>query len=227
MSPAAEMIQFPVSDATQITRDASVTVDTARALQVVDLQSYTRAAILVTGLRALSKRITAFFEDDVKRAHELHRSLTRKRSEAVDPVDKECARLARDMSSWKTEADRKAREVAARLAREEQERQRALALEEAAALEAQGEQALAESVVEQAIAMPAPVIPIAPTAPKVEGVSYRGLWRHQIVDAALVPREYLVIDEQKIAAVVKATKGTLSIPGVRVYEEQIAVVRSA
>lgn len=227
MSPTAEMIQFPVSDATHITRDASITVETTRSLRVVDATSYTRAGELVTGLRALSKRITAFFEDDVRRAHELHRSLTRKRSEAVDPVDKECARLTREMGAWKTEEDRKAREAAARLAREEQERQRAIALEEAAALEAQGEQALAESVVEQAIAMPAPVIPIAPTAPKVDGISYRSVWRHEVVDVALVPREYLVIDEAKIAAVVRATKGTLPIPGVRVYEEQIAVVRSA
>lgn len=44
------------------------------------------------------------------------------------------------------------------------------------------------------------------------------VWRHRVVDAALVPREYLCVDESKISHVVKA--GMRTIPGVEVYEEE-------
>lgn len=222
-----KVIEFPVSDAAPLTSEAAITVADAKRLQVTDSTSYALAGTLVTGLKSLSKRITAFFEDDVRRAHELHRSLTKKRSDAVTPIDMECARLTREMGTWKAEQDRLAREEAARLSREQQALEQRVQLEVAAALEAQGLSAEAESVVEQAISMPAPVVPVAPSTPKVEGISYRETWKHQIVDAALIPREWLIPDEQAIAAFVRSTKGAKQIPGIRIYPEQTAIVRGA
>lgn len=55
-------------------------------------------------------------------------------------------------------------------------------------------------------------------APSVSGVSFREAYDVVIVDPKLVPREYLIVDEKKIKAVVKASRGTIMIPGVRVTQ---------
>ena len=57
-------------------------------------------------------------------------------------------------------------------------------------------------------------------APKVAGIATREVWRFEVTDPALVPREYLVVDESKIGKVVRALKGDAVIAGVRVYSER-------
>jgi len=55
--------------------------------------------------------------------------------------------------------------------------------------------------------------------PKVAGVSLREHWLFEVTDAALVPREYLIVDERLVRADVTGSKGTKEIPGVRVWSE--------
>jgi len=50
----------------------------------------------------------------------------------------------------------------------------------------------------------------------------RQVWTFKIVDLSLVPDEYKVVDEKKIAAVVKA--GVRNIPGVEIYPTSSLVV---
>lgn len=63
--------------------------------------------------------------------------------------------------------------------------------------------------------------------PKVDGISTRENWKFRITNEALVPREFLSVDERKVAAAVKLTKGNTQIPGIEVYREDTVVVRSA
>ena len=49
------------------------------------------------------------------------------------------------------------------------------------------------------------------------------VWKHEVIDAAAVPREYLMVDDAAIKAAVKA--GIRAIPGVRVFEEAEMRVR--
>jgi hypothetical protein len=53
-------------------------------------------------------------------------------------------------------------------------------------------------------------------APVAQGVSTRDKFEFVIKDPSLVPDEYKCIDEKKIGAVVRASKGTIVIPGVEV-----------
>lgn len=61
----------------------------------------------------------------------------------------------------------------------------------------------------------------ATPVPKTEGVSMRKVWRHRIADAAIVPDQYKIVDDNAIAAVVKALGSRTSIPGVEVWEDTI------
>jgi hypothetical protein len=71
---------------------------------------------------------------------------------------------------------------------------------------------------------------VAPTilreVPNVSGVSTRTIKRFEIIDASLLPREYLMPDEKKIRGVVAALGFDANIPGVRVYEDTVIAARS-
>jgi hypothetical protein len=60
--------------------------------------------------------------------------------------------------------------------------------------------------------------PPPPQVPKAAGVAFTPQWGFEITDAALIPREYLMVDEKKIGAVVRAMKAQTNIPGVKAIE---------
>lgn len=75
--------------------------------------------------------------------------------------------------------------------------------------------------------VPAPDIPAMPdrtTRSTLGTTTVRKIWTYEITNESAIPREYLVVDEKKIRAVVKA--GIRKIDGVRVFETEQLSVRS-
>lgn len=75
--------------------------------------------------------------------------------------------------------------------------------------------------------MPAPDVPAMPdrtTRSTLGTTTVRKIWTFEITNESAIPREYLVADEKKIRAVVKA--GIRNIDGVRVFEIDQLSVRS-
>jgi len=63
---------------------------------------------------------------------------------------------------------------------------------------------------------------------KPAGTSIREVWKHEVYDADLVPREWCTPDEKKISAACKAVKGNatpIEIPGVRYVKEAVVTNR--
>jgi len=54
---------------------------------------------------------------------------------------------------------------------------------------------------------------------KIEGITPRTIWKFEITDEKLIPREYLLVDEKRIGQIVRAMKQDTVIPGVRAYAE--------
>jgi hypothetical protein len=167
-------------------------------------------------LGAMRQRVTSYFEPLKRMAHQLHKALCDKENAILKPIDTSDRMIAAAMSAYKAEQDRarRAREV------EEQARvqraQEAAALAEAAALERQGESALAAAVVEDALTAPPPVV-VEPDPIRDTGAKFRRVWKYRIVDAARVPRDFLKLDDVKIGAYVRAMKSSGDIPGVDIY----------
>ena len=130
------------------------------------------------------------------------RALIQKFTYALDRYDAEQRRIA-------DEARRQAEETA-RKAREFEERRAARAVE-------RGDFDTAEKANQAAATVQAPVI--AAKIPEVKGVATIEVWKYEVTDASLLPREYLKPDEVAIGAMVRAKKGDTTIPGVRVYSE--------
>ena len=77
-----------------------------------------------------------------------------------------------------------------------------------------------ESVVIAPVAMPTRKEPVRSDSAVSSAVM---VWKHEVIDAAAVPREYLMVDDKAITAAVKA--GIRAIPGVRIFEDAEMRVR--
>lgn len=84
-----------------------------------------------------------------------------------------------------------------------------------------------EQVKELAATMAAEPVYVAPiivpkTTPKMAGGPvYRTVTKFEVVNADLIPRQYMVPDMVKIGGVVRALKTCANIPGIKVYEERV------
>jgi len=133
------------------------------------------------------------------------------------------------------EAARKAAAETERLRREAEEAAAAGRAEEAAKLAARAdrvEEKAAEKV--EAFEERAATVVAAPVAaappPKVAGVNTRTVWKFEITDPSKVNAAFLMVDEKKVGATVRAMKGdarSVLGEGVRVWEERDIAASSA
>lgn len=178
-------------------------------------------------------RVVEWFAPLKKSAHQLHADLCERERGYLAPLQALDAARKSAIADYKARADReretRERELADRQRRDEQTR----AAEHAAALERDGHDELAAAVMAEAIAAPAPVVALPDVTRAVAGLSFRRRWLWRYTGGpddvsktppavaerakALMPRDYLIPDEKKIGAYVRAMKGGARIPGVDVY----------
>lgn len=154
-------------------------------------------------------------------------------------------RLAREEQARLDEEARKQREAfeaEARQKREEADREAAELRAKAEAQRAAGKEIEANILVAKAInvvnsseeeaevALTQAAQVVAPKArveiPLVQGQSMRTIWRGRVVDPALVPDMFKVVDDKLIQDFAKNTKGEKQIPGLAFYSEQVLSSRS-
>lgn len=150
----------------------------------------------------------------------------RKRREAEEAARREEERLRREAE----ERERQERERLDQIRREEEEaRTRAAQADNpmAALVAQQQAERLADQAQEQSqavmgairekVTVTAPVeyVPKAMAA----GTAARTLWKFEITDASLIPREYLIPDEKKIGELARTMKEKAALPGVRFFDD--------
>lgn len=241
-----------MSDATALAQQANTLTAEALALQVTDAPTYERAAEMVKTAATFIKRVHEFCDPTCQATDQAHTVAVAQRKSLLEPAegikrvlgvrmgawDEEQARLRREaeaaMARERERLEREAREAAAAEQRRLQAEAETRRLEEAAALEARGDTKAAERLIEQPVAVPivtpAPVFmptpPAVAAAPKVAGISYGEVWDFEVTDEALVPREYLMLDDVKIGRVVRAMKGSTNIPGIKAVRGRSQRVRA-
>jgi hypothetical protein len=60
---------------------------------------------------------------------------------------------------------------------------------------------------------------------KKKGISYRQVFKFEIKNEKLIPREYLEPNLSAIRKVVNATKGKANIPGIKITKEKQVIAR--
>lgn len=168
------------------------------------------------------KQHLAFIEKERKKAtdplDEVKKTIMGWFKPAKDNLEKAIQIKGSAMMAWDNKKQELTRIENARLAdiaRKEAEKlaERARKAQESGKVEKAAE-LLAQAQMKQAV-----VPTVQAEAPKIAGLTTRDNWTFEVVDINLVPREYLCTDDKKIGQVVRATKGTLAIPGIKVIKE--------
>jgi hypothetical protein len=178
-----------------------------------DLQ-YTNAGVEMLSIKSFLKELEVErkkITDPIQKAKDaVMEFFNRPKNDATKAVEI----IGKAMQDYQTKKEELARIENARLA--DIAKKEADKLAEKARKEAErGNHAKAEELKQQA-AMRSVIVPIVTVeAPKIAGLTTRTNWSYEVVDINLVPREYMCVDDKKLGAVIRATKGTLLIPGIK------------
>jgi hypothetical protein len=181
-------------------------------------------------IRQFVARVESFFAPLKSKAQAAHKALCDSERQHIAPAQADMAHCDRALRVWEAAQEQARREEQRRLEAQARHEAETRALAEAAQLEreaaATGDVALlaeAEALISEPV--DAPVIILPKATPSVAGLSYREVWQYEVTDDAAIPREYLVRDDKKLGAVVRAMKGAAKIPGVRVFCTKTVVTR--
>jgi hypothetical protein len=236
--PTAKVIDFNSPEA--VASVGSDLADTSMSLAqrlrvciVTDSDSLQQAVDDRQSIASALTTIENYFGPLIAMAHKLHKALCDRRSEISEPLKRVDAMKRAAISEYKDAEDRRRqqqeREESERQRREEHDRATAAA----ASLEQSGEHALAQSVIAEAIAAPMPVVVLPDTTKSVDGLKFRRryLWRFaggpkdvkQTPPAtvartmAIIPRDFLTLDDIKLGAYARAMKGSATVPGIEFF----------
>lgn len=225
MEPALKLV--PQED--EVTKEVATVEDQAKALIVVDPASYIAAGELWKAIKALRAKVADTFDDLIKAAHLAHKKAVEKKKMHDAPLDAAERMVKRAMSDYDAEQERIRKAEQDRLAAIARKAEEERLLAEAAAAEAEArangatkEEAaqVADAVIAEPIYVPPIVIPKA--TPKLSGGPvFQKRWTFEIVNEALIPRQYLSVDEVKIGKIVTAMKEQTNIPGIRAFERRV------
>ncbi len=187
---------------------------------VIDTQeSYVVATDFLRNVKTAMKLVDETFDPAIKAAHTAHKTLVSEKKKYSEPLENAERAVKIKMVEYTTKQERIRQEQEAKLRAElvRQEEERRLA--EAKRLQDAGKVEQAEAIIGQPIVAPPVVLPKA--APSVSGIKQRKVWKWRLTDENAVPREYMVVDEQKIGAVVRSLGDKAKIAGIEVYEDTI------
>lgn len=222
MATPTEIIDFPASTQEaerQVTKyEAQTSELEARvaSFPVKNEADYQTGLAFVGQIKSVAKALETdrkAITDPINKSLKLINAKYKAPKEALEQAQRS---LERKLGSWYAEQQRKAREAEAKALAAQQAKQEKL-------------NARADEL-GVAPAMAAPVAPrVAAPAKSVStagggSVGLKPVQKWRVTDEALVPREYLVLDEVKIG---KVTRAGVDIPGIERYEEYTSVGRGA
>jgi len=193
----------------------------ARDLRITTPEERTNAILAIRALRKKAEQWRAAVEETVKAAHTAWRAAVAHRDSILKPLAELEATVNAAIARYYQEQELKRKEEEAKLKAQLEEEKRKLEEKLQSAKRADTRAAIAaklETLESVIVSVPARI-------EKTEGEYMVEVWRWEIVDAAAIPREYLVPDEKRIAGVVRVLKGETRIPGVRVWCEKETRIR--
>ncbi len=198
----------------------SLETEVAR-IKVEDPVSYQFASELSKVIKDLKKAITDYFRPMKEQAYKAWQAVCQKEKDEISKIEPLDEKLKREMTNYVMEENRKKAE-------EERKRQEEIIKQEverrakmAEILKESGQEELAKAIAD--VPVEVPEVDVIEEVPKVEGISYREDYDFEIVNEALIPRQFLMPNEKAIRAFIKATKGRTEIAGVRILKKMILV----
>lgn len=184
-------------------------------------QEYAEAAEFGKMLKAKAAEVTDFFKPMKEAAHKAHKQVCDREKSMLSPLSNAEKIIKRAMSDYITAKERAQREAEEK-ARKAAEAEAKRLLDSAIELDEQGKTDEAAAAVEDAQIMEsaAASVCVAPAVQKVKGVSSSKDWEITCIDPGQVPVnfsgiELRPVDKAAIMRLIRASKGTIRIPGVQ------------
>jgi hypothetical protein len=196
----------------------------ARQLRIISTDDYEYACTFLQLIATRKKQVAEAFDPVVEAAHDAHKKSVAQRAKYMNPLLEAEKDVKAKVGLYHSEQERQRRAQERELQQAAAAQAQADAAAQAEQLEAAGESDLAEIVTQEAAVAPAPLVVLPSPVPKVKGIAQKQNWKWRVVDASLVPREFLSINEAAIGAVVRTQKELAKIPGIEVYAEDTVAV---
>lgn len=207
-----------------LSKSVSVIELEAEAIVVASEEDFASAGEFGRMLKRKSAEVTEFFAPLKKAAHDAHKQVCDREKQMLSPLLNAEKIVKKTMGAWQEEQERKCREAEEALrrqAREESDRRLAEAIE----LEKKGKKDESEAALAEAQVMldASNSIYLGYAKAKAEGVSTGKDWVIESVNSNAVPTVFCgvvirSVDESAVLKLIRASKGTIQIPGIR-YKE--------
>ena len=223
-SIVAVMPELEPVDEQQLTQEVTDIEFRAESFVIQTPEDYEAAGEFGKLLKRKAAEVTGFFKPMKDSAYQAHKAVCDREKAMLTPLKNAEKIVKKTMGDYLMEQERirrEAEEAARRAAEEERERK----LKEAMALEADGDKEGAEAAVEEAVVMDEATGYSVPASvkPKVSGVSTSKDWEITSIDTAKVPgnfsgMELRPVDQAAVIRLIRASKGSIAIPGIAYRE---------
>lgn len=215
----------------------------AHGMKITSPVSYRQGDSFLAGAKAVKAKIMDLFAPSLTSAQEAKKAAEKTRKEisalqdaALSVINAADGIVRQKMLAYSKEIERQ-RQEEERIQREEYNRQLAAAQAAAEAeqkrqaeeLRASGQDEMAEALEEAPAPAPLPFVPpVAPNSTPLLVSSHftkRSKWVFVVTDESKIPREYMIVDTQKLNAMARALKDGTNIPGGYAMDEGSTAVR--
>ena len=190
----------------------------AQAVTINSDQDYEAAGEFGVMLKKKAAEVTEFFKPLKDSAYKAHKAICDREKEMLTPLRNAEKTLKKTMGDYAMEQERKRREAeeAARRAAEEESRRKL----EKAGDKARAEAAFQDAEINEDVSR---MVCVAGGAPKAKGISTSKDWEIVSIDDKAVPlsingAELRPVDKAAVMRLIRASKGSIQIPGIAYRE---------
>lgn len=204
---------------TELETQALSVPDQAKAIVITDTVSYERAGGILLIVKGLRKKIDETFDPIISKAFAAHKEAKAQKTKVETPLLVAEGFLKPMIAVYDRQQEQKRRDDEAKLREEARAKAEAEQTARAEAAERRGDHAAAEAIISAPVVV-APVI-LPTETPKLAGVSIRQNWKARVVDEALIPREYLLVNMVALNGIARSLKDQARVAGVEFYSEDV------
>ncbi len=199
-------------------------VQDAKAVIILGQADYEYAVEMLRGIKEYRKKLDARYRPIQQKTKEANQLALQHIRDYEVPLNEAVRIINSSMSKYvtKKEADRQAEQDRIRRETEAKEREAIKRDLEECGLD---KKEAAEESERMEVYTPEVEIEDTTKTEKTDKISYRETWKFEIEDVSIIPAEYMIPDEKKIGAVVRALKNNINIAGVRIYVEKSVINR--
>jgi len=203
--------------------------DEAKYIIITDDKSLKEANYFYQNCKLIIEKIHNHMDPIRKATHKAWKESIAQIDRLEEPLLRAMKTVKPKMIAYKLkvqeEIQKKEAKAQAEIEAEKKEQDRLL--QEATALEETGDKVEADEKLEEAVSLEDKVkesiqkMATIPKAPETKGMTMRKIPKWKLINFDDVPVAYLKLDEVKIGAAVRASKGIIKIPGIEVYFETV------